>query len=803
MTSWNRRMSVAARAGQARNERAEVLAEAVERGVVPDDLAALSTLATMARERVGFRNVLAVRAEHGGGYVDVLFEVVHVDGGARVTELAEGDAARTDPTSAPSIERTEQAAGGGDRSEGGLTGDRILRILTDSHVETPDMVAVFAGVGEQAVWANDAFATMIPIRQSDRVWLLELLDEWSRGHFEVKVLPALVKYGRWRGRLTFLTGDPDGLTTSAVLVAHRDDEGEIEAVFMSARGLTEDRGHLEEGDRPSGLTALVEHASEIIAVVAPDDTIRFASPATASVLGIDPGDLEGAKFLDLVHPDDRTGSLADLAHADDRGFGVAVELRLGDGAGSWRHLEVVVTDLTENPAIAGFVLNGRDVTDRIAESNRRAGRAYIDQLTELPNRVRLLDRIDQGLGRSDATGSTVVVLADLDSFKAVNTRLGGATGNDILRSIAERLRGLESDSVTVGRLGSDEFVLVATGVSNVAEALHLGSRVRAAIREPLDLDGEHVQVTASLGVALARPGQLPEDLLGDADTAMTHAKNQGRDRIELFDVALEETTVRRRSVEDTLRHALDNEGVRVHYQPIVDIGRSSVVAAEALLRLDDESDGPLLSPAELIDAAESSGLIARLGSQVLGITCRQLAAWSHEAMPPVPEEISVNISPRQLADPDLPNKVVQALDAASVAPERLCLEITESILIGLQPTVDAGISYLRALGVRIGLDDFGTGQSSLGYLKRFPLDFVKIDRSLVAGLGKNEADTAIVRATIELCRTIGLTTVAVGVEDEEQLEYLRFLGCDRAQGYLFAPPVPPDELLSRASKITF
>ncbi len=250
---------------------------------------------------------------------------------------------------------------------------------------------------------------------------------------------------------------------------------------------------------------------------------------------------------------------------------------------------------------------------------------------------------------------------------------------------------------------------------------------------------------------------------------------------------------RRDTIDQQLRNALDHDGLRVHFQPIIDIESDQVVAAEALLRVHD-NDGTVMSPAEFVEAAESGGLISQLGLQVLQATCEQLAVWSSRGDGGVPREVSVNVSPRQLADPDLPTQVQQVLAATGVDPGQLSLEITESILIGAEPTVDAGISYLRSLGVRIGLDDFGTGQSSLGYLKRFPLDFVKIDRTLVAGLGIDEQDTAIVRATIELAHNLGLVVTAVGVENEEQLEALGILGCDRAQGYLFAPAVPADQL---------
>jgi EAL domain-containing protein (putative c-di-GMP-specific phosphodiesterase class I) len=335
--------------------------------------------------------------------------------------------------------------------------------------------------------------------------------------------------------------------------------------------------------------------------------------------------------------------------------------------------------------------------------------------------------------------------------------------------------------------------------TDAGEGVRMANRLRTAIAEPVELEAGVVELSASVGVAVGRRGDEAEDVLLDAGRAMAHAKQSGRDRVEMYSEQLAQLASRRRNVEQQLRRALDNDGVRVHYQPIVDIDTESVVGAEALLRVHGQEGEPLLSPAEFIEAAESSGLIARVGSQVLHLTCEQLAAWAANNPGGGLQEISVNVSPRQLADPDLPTKVVDALNSVTVAPERLCLEITESILIGAQATVDASISYLRALGVRIGLDDFGAGQSSLGYLKRFPLDFVKIDRSLIAGLGNSEQDTAIVRATIELAHNLGFTVVAVGVEFEEQLDALQILGCDRAQGYLFSPPLPPEEFSEKVA----
>jgi len=464
---------------------------------------------------------------------------------------------------------------------------------------------------------------------------------------------------------------------------------------------------------------------------------------------------------------------------------VDVRLQIGDGL---RYLEAIVTDLSDNPAIGGIVLNVRDVTERVQNTRTLTERAYTDPLTGLPNRVRLLDRLGHVL---EAAEPVMVLLADLDRFDNVNARHGTETGDTVVRTIGQRLVDAGPAAGFIARASGDQFVAVVPGMGDRADAVRLANRLRDRIAEPVDVGGEQIVVTASVGIVVTEQALEPEDVLRDAGRALAQAKDAGRDRVEVYTAQLAESASRRTEVEGQLRHALDNDGVMVHYQPIIDVDRRGVVAVEALLRVQDEQ-GSLLSPAAFIEAAESAGLMARLGARVLQVTTDQLASWS--GVVGVPQEISVNISPRQLADPNLPSLVVDALHAAGVAPERLSLEITESILISPRPTVDAAISYLRALGVRVGLDDFGAGKSSLGYLKRFPLDFVKIDRSLIAGLGVDDQDTAIVRATIDLAHNLGLQVVAVGVETDEQLEILDLLGCERAQGYLFAPAGPPESI---------
>ena len=683
-------------------------------------------------------------------------------------------------------------AGGAPR---GLSGQQVRSILTDTLVETPDMVAIFASIGREAMWANHAFVTLISMREAEQIWLVDLMDEWSRGHYEVKVLPALVKFGRWRGRLT-LVSDGDPIPVSAVLVAHRTPDGEIACVSLVARDLTELRTAFEHVEASTTrLAALVENAADLIAVVSRDGAIEYLSPAVTRVLGHAEGELDGVSVFEFVHPDDVPVDLLGLARPDDQGIGIPVELRLRTNNGSWRHFEVVITDLSDNPAIGGIVLNARDVTDRVEAGRAQANRAFTDSLTGLPNRVRLLDRLASALV-GPAGDEVITLVCDIDQFKRLNTVIGAEGGDRLLQEVAARLRSSAGDDPALARLGGDGFAVVLVGGIDLDGAVALAHQIRQAVSAPIELDGRVINLSLSVGLAEATAGDGPELLVHRAEQAMHRAKQDGGDQVVVYDTDLAAVTDRRETVKQLLDEALDHDHIRVHFQPMFDIKTERIVGAEALLRVED--GGGLLSAAEFVEAAESGGLISRLGLQVLQITCDQLAAWSDTGTGngARPHELSVNVSPRQLADPDFANQVREVLESSGVEPARLCLEITESMLIGAQPAIDAGLDYLKSLGVRIGLDDFGTGHSSLGYLKRFPLDFVKIDQSLVGGLGVDEQDTAIVRATIDLAHNLGLVVVAVGVETDAQLEALAILGCDRAQGYLFAPPLPAEQLVT-------
>jgi predicted signal transduction protein with EAL and GGDEF domain len=363
----------------------------------------------------------------------------------------------------------------------------------------------------------------------------------------------------------------------------------------------------------------------------------------------------------------------------------------------------------------------------------------------------------------------------------------------VIRAVGQRLGNFagEMPGALAARLQGEELAVLVPGIDTALAARAMGDRIRKVVREPVHVAASTITVSASVGVAtsqMARPDDAFDEILARADLAMHEAEGGGRDRTVLYDAQLAERLRHRRSVDQQLRRALDSDGLCMRFQPIVELPSRRVVGAEALLRVRGD-DGELLSPGAFVETAESSGLISRLGAAVVRATCEHIATLGlHDGI-----EISVNVSPRQMAARDFAPTVLGILADTGVAPGQLKLEITEGAFFGRDDASENNILQLRDEGVRVGLDEFG-GDTSLGYLRRFPLDFVKIDRSLIAGLGANYVDGTIVRATIELAHKLGLTTVAVGVETDEQRSRLEQLGCDRAQGYLFGAAVSPEEL---------
>jgi diguanylate cyclase (GGDEF)-like protein len=443
---------------------------------------------------------------------------------------------------------------------------------------------------------------------------------------------------------------------------------------------------------------------------------------------------------------------------------------------------------------AKLALNDARTVDALQRSlDSATHRATHDDLTGLPNRVLFLDRLEDALRRARRTGTTLaVVFVDIDEFKLVNDTLGHDLGDALLRAVAERLGRAVRSTDTAARFGGDEFALLLETVEP-ADVVACVERVLAELREPLTVGGQRVLTRASIGVSVNTGGdRVPGELLREADVAMYQAKAQGKDRFVLFEGAMQEQVRHRMELELDLHRALEREEFVLWFQPVVDLASEEVTGVEALVRWDDPSRG-LVPPGAFIPVAEETGLMVPLGRWILGEACRLAAGWRSE---PGMEHLSlsVNISPCQLRDPALVDDVRRALDTSGLAPTALKLELTESALIADTDVVVDRLARLKALGLSLSIDDFGTGYSSLGYLRRFQVDELKIDKSFVDDLQVSRIGSSLAEVVVTLASTLGMRTVAEGVETAEQARLLRSMGCVEAQGYHFYRPMPAEQI---------
>jgi diguanylate cyclase (GGDEF)-like protein/PAS domain S-box-containing protein len=540
--------------------------------------------------------------------------------------------------------------------------------------------------------------------------------------------------------------------------------------------------------------SLVQNASDAVVVIGEDGLVRYESPAVERILGRRAEDGIGRPATTDVHPDDRSmidRRLADVASTG--GSEVAVEYRVRHADGSWRTLEAIAKNLLDDPAVGGVVVNYRDVSERKVLEEQLRHQAFHDVLTGLANRSLFRDRLDHALARAARGGRpTAVLYLDLDDFKAVNDRLGHAEGDRLLVAVGERLRSTTRDGDTVARLGGDEFAIIVEE-TDPAEAALAAERIVEAVARPFELGERQVAAPASIGIAIRMAdGGDADELLRRADIAMYAAKARGGNRHVTYEPELYDATVARMELKADLRLALDRGQLGVAYQPVVELDTGAITGSEALMRWGHPERGDI-PPSEFIPLAEESGAILELGRWILETACRQTRVWQEETGR-TELTVSVNVSGRQMVDPDLVDDVAHILSTTGLDPACLVLEITESVLVlNVEETV-ATFRALKALGVRLAIDDFGTGYSSLSYLRQFPVDILKVDRSFVASLDGGTDSIALVRSIVSLSSTLRLDTVAEGIETAEQRQVLRGLGTQHGQGYLFARPMGPGEL---------
>ncbi len=516
-----------------------------------------------------------------------------------------------------------------------------------------------------------------------------------------------------------------------------------------------------------------------------DSRIVDANQSLADMLDRPLSSLIGAGIREITHPDDLRAASTQRARLE---LGIAdtylIEQRYlrSNGDFVWARTRVSVT---EDDGVALAITHIEDVTDQRMAAERLTHAATHDGLTELPNRVALVERLDELLARADV-GQVSVLFIDLDNFKVVNDSLGHGVGDELLRQIAGRLRHVMRDTDRVARFGGDEFVVFVEGVDPAIVA----ERLRRAVQKPVIIDTHELVVTASIGFAVNATGDLTaDDLLRDADAAMYRAKAAGRDRVEAFTEETRAASVASLQTSSELRRGLERGEVVPYFQPIVDLDGGQVVGFEVLARWLHPERG-LLVPAQFLPIAEESGLIVDLGARILRDSLAQLAHWRAVGLRFASCSLSVNVATQQLIDGRFLDVVHDALGETGIDADSLWLEITETALMADTNAAGDALRNLRGLGLHLSVDDFGTGYSSLTYLKRFPVEAIKVDRSFVSGLGLEADDTSIVEAVVRLGHSLGLTVVAEGVETPLQLNRLRELGCDKGQGYLFGRPRP-------------
>ncbi|MBR0742148.1 EAL domain-containing protein [Bradyrhizobium liaoningense] len=446
-------------------------------------------------------------------------------------------------------------------------------------------------------------------------------------------------------------------------------------------------------------------------------------------------------------------------------------------------------EIKNQPAAAGgWLATHDDVTERIRADERIAHMAHYDALTDLPNRVLMRGHLERRVAELGQGKPFAILYIDVDEFKGVNDQLGHEVGDELLRQVANRLRACVSGNDLVARLGGDEFAVIKAGTNDPAELTALAETILAALRTPVNCKGQEIPTDASIGIAIAPDhGDKSDDLLKRADLAMYAAKSEGRRTFRIFSPEYDAKARQRRQLELDLRQALARGEFEVHYQPLVDLAANVVTGCEALLRWRHPERG-MVSPADFIPVAEDIGLIGEIGEWVLKQACTEAASWPGQI------HVAVNVSPVQFRSRTLALKVAAALAESGLAPGRLELEITETVLIRDDEEALTILQQLRELGVRIALDDFGTGYSSLSYLHRFPFDKIKIDRSFINDIGQSEDSSPIVQAVVHMAAARHMATTAEGVETEAQREVLRQLGCSQMQGWLFSPAVPAAKL---------
>jgi diguanylate cyclase (GGDEF)-like protein/PAS domain S-box-containing protein len=652
-----------------------------------------------------------------------------------------------------------------------------------------------------AAWTDAIYAAMyvLLIGSAELYWRDPVAtsvraEEPSPSAYQLSPLPYLAVVGTyvllWQSFILRWDDEFGPVAAAAVLITALVVSRQLLAVQQNI-GLLADTAARQNEAR---FRSLVQNASDVIMVVDTSLMIRFVSPSATRVLHYDAERLLGISLQIVLEPDQHAQVDEFMRRVmREPGASAPVEWRFTQPTGTPLHAEIIATNLTHDATLRGIVLNLRDVSERKRLEQQLVHQAFHDPLTGLANRALFRDRVSHAIAVAHRHQKGLAVLfVDLDDFKKVNDGLGHAAGDRLLLAAAERFRSCARAVDTVARLGGDEFAILLEGIIGPEDYSAIIDRLQAAMAQPFALEGNEVFINASLGLAIAGPTDVADDLLRNADVAMYSAKRRGKGRCATFESHMYQDARDRVEMEQALRVALERHQFSASYQPIVALRTGEIVGVEALMRWEHPMLGAL-TPEQFVPLAEETGLITEMGAWMMREACMQVARW-RQAHPNRPLSMAVNVSGRQLVEPDFIELTRSAIDAADIPPAALVLEITESVLMQQTGDVLDQLRQLKKLGVGLAIDDFGTGYSSLSYLQRFPIDTLKIARPFIDELGVDGERAALARAIIGLGQTLHLQAIAEGIEDPAQCAELIELGCTLGQGFYFSHPVSAPEI---------
>ena len=667
-----------------------------------------------------------------------------------------------------------------------------------SLVDNANDVIITYDAGGQIIFANQMFmkrygyeaheamglSVFDLVHPEDRTWVRDYFERRLRGDdvpgaYQLRTLTK-------GGSIVYID-----VNTSPIVNA----DGRPAAIQAIIRDVSE--RHLAErllAESEQRYRSLFYHNPDAVFSLDPRGRCLAANPACEAITGYTSDEILSRPLSAFIVKEDIKTTLRHFARSV-RGEAQTFEVSVVRKSGRRARLSVTTVPIMVGGQIVGIYGIAKDETERRALEEQLAHQAFHDSLTHLPNRMLFLDRLQHAISRTERSQSLLAVLfLDLDNFKVINDSLGHEVGDQLLMNVAERLRGSMRTGDTAARLGGDEFILLLEQIHSVHEAEIVAQRVHDVLKEPFFVGEREVFVTPSIGIAVSTsPDDRPDDLLRNADVAMYRAKRNGRGCYEIFDPLMHTHVMQRLELEHQLRQAIERREFLVYYQPKLDLKSGRIVEMEALVRWQHPELG-LVSPAEFIPLAEETGLVIPIGRWVLHEACSQMQDWRLRFRGHAPERVSVNLSAVQLRMTSLVDDIAATLQETGLDPSCLCLEITESAVMDNADLAMTTLASLKQLGIELAIDDFGTGYSSLSYLKRFTVDVLKIDQTFVEEIDRDEENSVIVGVTIRLAHALGMKVVAEGVETKAQIDRLKELGCDLAQGYFVARPLPASSI---------